>query len=256
MSMVLAVLAASVLGSVHCAAMCGAFVCNYALPRRIPPAAGDGTSGGTRHGTGAEQIAASHAAYHLGRLVSYAALGAVAGFAGRGADTLGALMGIGRGAAIVGGTLMVAWGASAIATAFGARGWAAGPRPPAWMARSLGAILVHVRETRPVPRAAITGLVTTLLPCGWLYAFVATAATTGSALGGAGVMAIFWLGTVPMLLAVAFGVQRFFGPFARRLPALSALVVLVAGLFAISGRIPVLSAVEPVHAHDRRTDAR
>jgi sulfite exporter TauE/SafE len=46
------------------------------------------------------------------------------------------------------------------------------------------------------------GLCTALLPCGWLYSFVATAALTRSPLGGAFVTLTFYLGTVPVLLAI------------------------------------------------------
>ena len=64
MTLLLAVLGASLLGSVHCAAMCGGFVCLYS-----------GT-GASRH-----KGAAPHAAYNAGRLVSYLLLGALAGSA-------------------------------------------------------------------------------------------------------------------------------------------------------------------------------
>ncbi|MDE3128896.1 MAG: sulfite exporter TauE/SafE family protein, partial [Gemmatimonadota bacterium] len=107
----------------------------------------------------------------------------------------------------------------------------------AWATRRLGAALLAMRDRPPVARAAVTGLLTTLLPCGWLYTFVVTAGGTGGAVDGAGVMAVFWLGTVPILLAVGLGAQRLLGPVARRLPLASAAMVLVLGLLSISGRL-------------------
>src|SRR6185503_12294429 len=95
MTLLLSILAASLLGSVHCAAMCGGFVCLYA---------GTGTTHDVR--------VRPHAAYNLGRLASYLFLGALAGSVGRGIDQIGGIAGVGRLAAIVGGALMVAWGGS------------------------------------------------------------------------------------------------------------------------------------------------
>jgi sulfite exporter TauE/SafE len=91
-------------------------------------------------------------------------------------------------------------------------------------------------------RAWLTGLLTTMLPCGWLYVFVATAGGSGSVRSGVLTMAVFWLGTVPALLAVGLGAQRLFGPLRQRLPMLSATLVLVMGLLSISGRFSMQHA--------------
>ena len=219
MTLLLGVLVASLVGSVHCAAMCGAFVCLYSgmsTPRGIA---------GVR----------AHSAYNLGRLVSYLTLGLLAGALGARIDALGALAGMGRAAAILAGTLMTAWAISVIASSFGVR--LVAPSIPQWARRRLGAIILASRERPLVVRAAVTGLVTTLLPCGWLYTFVVTAGGTGSPLAGAAVMTAFWLGTVPMLLGVGLGAQRMIGPIARRLPAASAAIVLVLGLLSIAGKV-------------------
>ena len=88
----------------------------------------------------------------------------------------------------------------------------------------------------PVLRALLIGLLTTLLPCGWLYAFAMTAAGVGHPLGGAGVMAVFWVGTLPMLIAVGAGVRALLGPIGARLPALTAIVLVAAGLYTLASR--------------------
>lgn len=222
------ILLASLLGSVHCAAMCGAFVCTYVAQR------GPRDSGHS-----------AHAAYHGGRLASYATLGAVAGWIGSGVDNLGAVVGVGRAAAVTAGVLMVVWGLSSIAATSGVRVPAASP---AWAQRALGALLLRARAASPVQRAGAIGFLTTLLPCGWLYAFVATAGGTGSPVTGAAVMLVFWLGTVPMLLAIGSGARRVFGPFARRLPAMSAAFVVLLGLLVIAGKV----SPPAVHAHSGR----
>ena len=84
MTLLFGVLVASLVGSVHCAAMCGAFVCLYARGSIAARASG-------------------HVAYNAGRLVSYVALGLVAGALGARVDRLGALVDVQRAAAIVAG---------------------------------------------------------------------------------------------------------------------------------------------------------
>jgi len=94
-------------------------------------------------------------------------------------------------------------------------------------------------------RAYLIGLATTLLPCGWLYTFVVVAAGTGSALAGANVMFVFWVGTIPMLTAVTAGALRLFAPAMRRMPIATALIVLVLGVLSIIGKL----RMPTVHAH-------
>jgi sulfite exporter TauE/SafE len=101
----------------------------------------------------------------------------------------------------------------------------------------MGGVLIRVRDQSVGTRALVTGLATTLLPCGWLYVFVATAGGTGKVSDGIMVMTIFWLGTVPALVAVGIGAQRVFGPLRRRLPALGAAAVVLMGVLALNGRL-------------------
>lgn len=230
------VLVASLVGSVHCAGMCGGFVCFYA---------------GASSGTDAAAVRA-HALYNVGRLVSYLLLGAIAGTLGAGVSRVGLLIGVGHAAAVVAGALMVGWALSTIAAQ---RGVSIGTlhAPLAWQ-RALGRLLQSVREQPIGVRAALTGLFTTMLPCGWLYVFVATAGGTGSVRSAVFTMAVFWAGTVPAMLAVGLGAQTVLAPFRRRLPAFSATVVLIMGLLSLSGRLSPVSATATSHAHSVSAD--
>jgi sulfite exporter TauE/SafE len=107
----------------------------------------------------------------------------------------------------------------------------------------------------PVVRAAMIGLMTTLLPCGWLYAFVVTAAGTASPWLGAVAMAVFWLGTLPMMVALGATIRGVTGSLGRRLPALTCVALMGMGLFtlvhrarldpvALAGRISSMSLQE------------
>lgn len=227
MTLVVGVLVASLLGSVHCAAMCGAFTCLSARP-----------------GGGAQ--ASSHVAYNVGRLMSYVTLGIVAGALGARVDLVGARGGMTHLATSVAGILMMIWAAGMFAVELGVR--VPMTLAPAWAKRLLGSALVASRDRSARTRALLVGLLTTLLPCGWLYTFVIVAGGTGSAARGAIVMAAFWAGTVPMLVTVGAGAARLLGPFSRRLPLVSAALVLVLGVLSIVGKTRAPAAA---HEHAR-----
>jgi sulfite exporter TauE/SafE len=218
-TLLLGVLAASLVGSIHCGAMCGGFVCIYAR----------GTARTARGG------ASAHIAYNTGRLFSYVTLGLMAGAVGARVNRLAELVSIERGAAIVGGSLMIAWAVSILATKVGVR--LPQLSAPVWIKQQLGGALVAMGEQPATMQAGAIGLLTTLLPCGWLYTFVVTAGGTASPIAGAAVMIAFWIGTVPMLAAVGIGARQIARPIARHLPVASAVVVLVLGALSVAGRL-------------------
>jgi hypothetical protein len=224
-AIVLPVLASSLLGSVHCAAMCGGFVCLYA--------------GDTRGWKG-------HVAYNGGRLVSYLVAGAIAGTVGASVNRAGAFVGLSRAAAIVGGGLLVLWGASLALRALGVRWFS--PRDVSLPQRLLGPLLQRTRGRSATIRAGAIGLLSTLLPCGWLYAFVVTAGGTGRITSALLVMTAFWAGTLPAMLTVGAGLQRLTGPLRTRLPLLTAAAVMVIGALTMAGRLAA-----PLQAHTHRS---
>ena len=167
-ALISAVFIASLLGSMHCAGMCGAFVA-FAV-------AGDGRPQASR--------ASLNAAYNGGRLITYVALGAIAGSLGAALDLGGSMLGVQRTAAIAAGVMMIGFGGLAILRASGTRI----PRLPlpGTLQRFVAAGHRIAFDLPPMTRALVVGLLTTLLPCGWLYAFAITAAGTASpALGAA-----------------------------------------------------------------------
>jgi sulfite exporter TauE/SafE len=216
---------ASLAGSPHCAAMCGGFV-----------VFGAGQDGARR--------ILPQAAYHLGRLTSYVSLGLLAGALGVGLDHLGAAAGLHRAAAVVAGLTMLLWGGLSWARAIGAR--LPRLRGAHRAAAPIAAVLRRVAGQPPAVRSLVLGLVTTLLPCGWLYLYVAAAAGTGSAAAGAVVMAAFWIGTVPVLASLGVLARRAIEPIRLRLPALSSAVLIVFGLLTITGKF---HAAAHGHAH-------
>ncbi len=211
-----AVFVASLVGSMHCAGMCGPFVCFYA-------------------GADARAGTWGHLAYNGGRLVSYLLLGAIAGTLGAGVEHVGAGVGVSRAAGTLAGILMIAWGLVTLLALRGVR--VRTPAPLEGVQRWIAARLRDVRGLPPAGRALTVGLLTTLMPCGWLYAFVITAAGTGSVVGALVVMTVFWVGTLPMMLAMGAGVRAVAGPFRDRLPMISAIFIVAIGVYSLAGRV-------------------
>lgn len=221
-ALIVTVFVASLLGSMHCAGMCGAFVA-FAVGLNDPDAK--------------RKRARLHAAYNTGRLITYAILGAIAGALGGALDLVGSMAGISRFAAILAGATLILFGGTHLLRAMGVR--IAHAKPPRFMQSGLRLAHRAAMAMPPVRRALVIGLMTTLLPCGWLYAFVFAAAGTGSAAVGALTMAVFWAGTLPILVGVGAGIRAISGPLASKLPFVLPMLVIIAGLFTVFSRLGV-----------------
>jgi hypothetical protein len=231
-ALVTAVFFASLLGSLHCAGMCGAFVAFAVSDSEGKPG----------------QRAALNMAYHGGRLTTYVALGVAAGSVGALLNLSGALVGLSRVAMSLAGAVMILFGISAAMAAMGKR--SIRMPVPKFMQKALAAGHQMAMKFSPVRRALVIGLLTTLLPCGWLYAFAAVAGGTASPLLGGLTMAVFWLGTLPVLVSLGVGVQRLSGVLGQKLPHATAVALILVGLWTLVGRggldAASLAAQQPV----------
>ncbi len=229
-----AIATASILGSMHCVGMCG------------PLALWASGSGQTQH---RPQVVRATALYHIGRLLTYIVVGALAGTVGQLADFGGEALGVQLFAARIAGAAMITVGVwelwQLIQLRRNERTSATRPKvetsPIQAPKTSLVAgLLVKLRpfifkQTLSV-RALLTGLLTVLLPCGWLYIFALAAAGSGSSAMGALVMTAFWIGTVPALVGLVASSALMASRFRRAVPALAALVLIAGGCFTASGR--------------------
>ncbi len=187
---------AAIAGAPHCLGMCGALAC----------AAG----GRPLHAV----------PYHLGRVATYAALGALAGAAG------GALPGPGWLASVVAAVLLGVF-------ALGLAGLL--PEPPARWGHGLARVgAVAARSSGPGSRLLL-GAVNGLIPCGLVYATLTLPAAAADPWVGALVMTVFGLATVPALALATLGLRRLLtGSMAAR--RVLAVVVLVVGLATLAQR--------------------
>lgn len=226
-ALLMAVFAASLVGSLHCAGMCGPFVVFYS---------------GTDASSGWRRFLA-HGAYSGGRLAAYVLLGSAAGAIGATLEVAGALGGLQHIAAIAAGIIMIGWGIVALLRVRGLAllSHSTSPRLRRWVHQ--GFVIVSAKP--PLVRAVGVGLLSGVLPCGWLWVFLVAAAGTGSAATGALAMAAFWAGTVPILLATGLGVQLATAGMRRALPSLTAVLLVAMGLFAILSRPASVTATLP-----------
>ncbi len=229
-SLLLAVLIASLLGSTHCAGMCGAFVLfAVATPEDAPSVW--------------RSRIALNIAYSTGRLVTYTLLGAAAGSLGAALDLGGSMIGVQRAAAVLAGGLMICFGLVALLRIRGVR--IRRLPMPTLLTTLVAAGHRAVAGASPLARAWTVGLLTTLLPCGWLYAFAVTAAGTAHPLYGAAVMAVFWAGTLPILAGIGLGAQTLAGPLRSRLPVLTSILLVVVGTYTVFGRLTLPALAKP-----------
>lgn len=216
-ALIFTVLASSLVGSVHCAGMCGVF---------------------SAMAVGGESNVASstrHAAYNAGRLVVYSIIGLIGGMAGASIDLGGSMVGLSRIAAVIAGITMVAIGLIAIARTLGVR--IRGARLPGFVQRLATAGNRFAMSLSPVWRAATIGVMTAFLPCGWLYAFAILAMGTGHPLHGMLVMIVFWMGTLPVLIAIGAGVRRLLDRAVPRVSLLTSIAIVIVGLFTTFDRL-------------------
>ncbi|MEU4535481.1 sulfite exporter TauE/SafE family protein [Streptosporangium sp. NPDC023825] len=226
-----------VAGTASCAAVQGGLLTG--LTSRRPAGSGGLTSrgrpagSGGRGGTGAGPPDPSGpsgpsgpavvALFLAGRLGSHTAAGALLGLAGS-AVRLGPQ---------VRAALLVAAGIAVVF--FGVRMFGREPEdgcrpdaPPGGRTSRRGGVS---GIAAPVPRALTLGAATILLPCGVTLSTEMVAVSSGSALGGAAVMAGFVAGTAPAFALLGLVLRR---AATTRLAALAGVVALAAGLWTIS----------------------
>ena len=210
-------IALGVLGSLHCAAMCGPL--QLALP--MPPG-------------GPGRIIAGRIVYQLSRVATYCVLGVVAGFVGRSLFVAGLQrwLSIALGVAILMGFLI----SKRVSVS----------APVVRLVIRLKAAMSAQLQRRSFCALSLLGLLNGLLPCGLVYVALAGAVAQGSLLHAVCYMAAFGLGTSPMLLAISLSGKMF--PVSVRTQFRRAIpvgVFLLAGLLILRGMSLGIPYVSP-----------
>jgi hypothetical protein len=164
--------------------------------------------------------------YHLGRLITYSALGAAA--AGLSGTALKALPGLSVGLLILAAVILAG---QALPSLWRGMKGASGE---SWLTPLARPLFSDPTGWRGLALGGLLGF----LPCGLLYGGLAVSASTGSAISGGFAMACFALGTIPGLVTVGILGQvverRFDGLIKRAAPLL--LLINAAFLLILAAR--------------------
>lgn len=234
--LIITVFVASLLGSMHCVGMCG--------PLAVM-AGGVDTQGRSRSWI-------SWVAYHFGRLVAYSLLGAIAGWLGATLQETGSYLGWQQTATKIAGGSMLVIGLLTLLHLM------QGTSHRLWIPKRVQTWL-HVghqwaRKQPPVRRAITIGMLTAILPCGWLYSFLLVAAGTAHGGQGALVMATFSLGSVPALVGLVATTKWLVGGWQSAIPWFSAILVTLVGGYTMLQRSTIdLSSLNTASAVSAET---
>ena len=208
------------MGSFHCAGMCGPIA--VALPL---------------HGNTVPQKIFGGVLYNFGRTITYGIMGLVFGLLGQGLH----LIGFQQKVSVIMGVIMI------ISVFFPVLF-----RNQYSMDKSVFAFVGKLKKSigkmfaiRSFSSLFFIGLLNGLLPCGLVYMAIAGAIGTGSIAGGGLYMVLFGLGTIPMMLAISLAGNVLSLSVRKRINKLIPILVVVVGiLFVLRGLslgIPYLS---------------
>ena len=220
MSILISALVLGLMGSFHCAGMCGPIA--VALPL---------------HGNTTSQKIFGGTLYNLGRTITYGLMGAIFGALGQGLQ----LIGFQQKVSVVMGSVMI------ISVLFPKLFSNQYKMDRSWFS-VVGKLKKKIGEMfsiRSFQSLFFIGMLNGLLPCGLVYMAIAGAIGTGGIAEGSLYMILFGLGTIPMLLAISLAGNIMSLAIRNRINKLIPVLVVVVGLLFIlrglSLGIPYLS---------------
>ena len=186
---------AGLLGGAHCMAMCGGFLAAFSGAGRTGPVPL----------LPAGELALRQLPYNLGRITTYALLGALFGRLGGVALEAVDWLSLQRALFVAANLFLLSLGVGLVWRHEGV----------AVLQRAGGALFAHAAPVirplaaidSPAGRYAM-GMVWGLVPCALIYAMLPIALFSGSAIQGAAIMLAFGLGTLPNLVAAGWMLAR------------------------------------------------
>lgn len=202
----------------HCIGMCGGLVIAYSAPS-------------VRDAK--KKIFAPHFQYNFGRLISYAVIGSILG-------GIGSFFGI---SPIFTGVVMLLAGVFMILMGFSfIKNWPIleklKVRTPQFIAR----FLYNQKHDKKPKGPFIIGLLNGFMPCGPLQAMQLYALASGSAFRGGLSMAIYALGTIPMMFGFGAVISTLSRKYIEKIIKFSGFLVIVLGLIMVNRGLVSLGA--------------
>jgi sulfite exporter TauE/SafE len=189
--LVIGILSSSFLGSWHCAGMCSPIASMMAQKKSLWQ-------------------------YHVGRMISYVALGFLGGGLGE-ALLDNEIFSIRVAATALMGITLCVMGLSYFSNSI----------------KFPSAILSKLHFFRWHRSSLIVGLLTAFLPCGWLYTYAAAAVASRSPWAGALILFLFWLGGLPALSVLPMVVRKSLQQAGLRHKKIAGVILIVAGLYSL-----------------------
>jgi len=184
----------------------------------------------------------AHSLYNLGRLTTYLTLGVLAAWLGASID---GFMEFGKFSALLVGSVLIAAGIIQLVKGrivfF--------PSLLGCLGKMVGSIGKPLFKSSGAVKPFLIGLITTLLPCGWLYAFVALALASADPQKAVVIMFFFWLGTLPAMVAVGVLSQTIVNRFGSHTPRITALLLILGGLLSVTAHLQ-----HSHHNHNKNAD--
>jgi sulfite exporter TauE/SafE len=220
MAILISALILGLMGSFHCAGMCGPIA--IALPL---------------HGNTVPQKIFGGTLYNVGRTITYGIMGAIFGLLGQGIQMIGFQQKV----SVIMGAIMI------ISVLFPAL-FKNQYRMDKSLFSFVGKLKKKIGEMfsiRSFSSLYFIGMLNGLLPCGLVYMAIAGAIGTGGVAEGSLYMILFGLGTIPMLLSISLAGNVMSLAIRRKINKLIPVLVVVVGLLFIlrglSLGIPYLS---------------
>jgi hypothetical protein len=182
----LAAFLTGLLGGTHCVGMCGGIVAAMSFH------------------SGARQPMHFHFGYSAGRIASYAALGALAGWIGSAAFLSDSLFPLQRGLYVLAQIVLILLGLYLAGLNQSIRLL---ERAGGVLWRRVQPLLAKVMPVRTFSQAVAAGALWGWLPCGLVYSVLVMALSAGGAAKGAALLLAFGLGTLPNLLLMGWAAE-------------------------------------------------
>ena len=222
--MLLSAFVLGILGSFHCIGMCGPIAFMLPVDR-----------------TNSYKKITQITIYHIGRLLAYSIIGLIFGLIGKSFYLFGFQQQLSIGIGVI--MILVVLIPQKIFNKYNLS------KPIYKIISKVKSALGHALKKKTPDTFLTIGFLNGFLPCGLVYMAVFSAIASGNALNGSLYMAIFGLGTVPLMTTVIYFSHLLKGQLRQKIQnIIPAFVILIALLFILRGLglgIPYLSP-EPI----------